>query len=226
MALAAAGIRIILLCRDNADFPRRSGFDLVGIDNLAAGHAQTTHLIERGCRRIVYVMRDDLIWTMRGRLAGYRLALQEAGLEELPVQSASVNAWDERSLGNLMRKLKPDGFVCFNDALAARVLNALAAIGVAVPARAKVIGVDDSEYARYLAVPLSTLRQPLASIGEEAARLMALRLGNDTHPPRQILFDTELVKRASSAVAEDKPKKISKSNGKAKRKDGKHGVTS
>lgn len=225
-ALAVAGIRIILLCRDNADFPRRSGFDLVGIDNLAAGYVQTTHLIERGCRRIVYVMRDDLIWTMRGRMAGYRLALKEAGLEELPVQSAAVNAWDERSLRGLMRKLKPDGFVCFNDALAARVLNALAAIGVAVPARAKVIGVDDSEYARYLAVPLSTLRQPLASIGEEAARLMALRLGSDTHPPRQILFDTELVKRASSADAESDAKRISNSNGKSKRKEGKHGVTS
>ncbi len=197
-ALSAAGIKIILLCRDNAVFPLRSGYDLVGVDNLEAGYRQTVHLIEQGCRRIVYAMRDDLIWTMRARVTGYHLALQEAGLPALPVQSAAVNAWDKKYMRMIKSRLKPDGFVCFNDALAARVLKALAELRVAVPKSVKVIGVDDSEYARYLAVPLTTLRQPLASIGEEAARLMALRLGNDTTPARRILFDTELVKRASS----------------------------
>ena len=210
-ALSAAGIKIVLLCRDNAQFPLRSGYDLVGVDNLEAGYRQTVHLVDEGCRRIVYAMRDDLIWTMRGRVAGYRLALQEAGLPELPVQSAAVGDWNEKYLRSLMARLKPDGFVCFNDALAARILNALAALRIAVPKRVKVIGVDDSEYARYLAVPLSTLRQPLASIGEEAARLMALRLDNDTTPPRRILFDTELVRRLSTAALPAQPKRVSKS---------------
>ena len=208
-ALTRAGIKIVLLCRDNAVFPLRSGYDLVGVDNLEAGYRQTMHLVEEGCKRIVYIMRDDLIWTMRARVTGYHLALQAAGLPALPVQSAAVNAWNEKFMGAVMARYKPDGFVCFNDALAARVLNALASINVAVPARVKVIGVDDSDYARYLAVPLTTLRQPLASIGEEAARLMSLRLGNDTTPPRRILFDTELVKRASTGrVSKGRPKAL------------------
>ncbi len=208
-ALTRAGIKIVLLCRDNAVFPLRSGYDLVGVDNLEAGYRQTMHLIEEGCNRIVYIMRDDLIWTMRARVTGYHLALQAAGLPALPIQSAAVNAWNEKFMGAVMARYKPDGFVCFNDALAARVLNALAAINVAVPARVKVIGVDDSDYARYLAVPLTTLRQPLASIGEEAARLMSLRLGNDTTPPRRILFDTELVKRASTGrIFKGRPKTL------------------
>lgn len=211
-ALTKAGIKIIFLCRDNAEFPLRSGYDLVGIDNMEAGYRQTMHLVEQGCKRIVYAMREDFVWTMQGRVTGYRLALQEAGLPELPVQSAAVGAWNELHLEAVMRRYKPDGFVCFNDALAARVLKALAVLGVAVPERVKVIGVDDSDYARYLTVPLTTLRQPLASIGEEAARLMSLRLGNDTTPPRRILFDTELVKRASTGVNKKGRPKIFHSN--------------
>ena len=52
-------------------------------------------------------------------------------------------------------------------------------------------------YSRHLGI--TSLRQPARYIGEEAARLMALRLGHDTMPARQVFFSAELVVRASTA---------------------------
>ena len=60
----------------------------------------------------------------------------------------------------------------------------------------KFIGLDDMSFSKHLGI--SSIRQPARFIGEEAARLMALRLGHDTLPPRQVLFTAELIPRDST----------------------------
>jgi len=62
----------------------------------------------------------------------------------------------------------------------------------------KLIGLDDVSYSSFLPIPITTLRQPCRSIGVQAAELMALRVNNDQHPPRRILFETQLIVRESS----------------------------
>ena len=54
-ALDRAGIVVVLLDRDVEQYPRRSKFDLVGIDNVRAGFLQADHLLQLGCRRIDYL---------------------------------------------------------------------------------------------------------------------------------------------------------------------------
>lgn len=197
-ALRAAGIQVVLLDRDITDFPTRGTYDLVGIDNLDAGYRQARHLIEKGARRLVYAARSGSAWTLRGRIAGVRAACEEAGLPFGDEQVFASDAWDVRYLRGLLRRAKPDGIVVFNDPLAAKILSGLAELKVSVPEKVKVIGLDDMSAAKYLTPPLTTLRQPVKSIGEEAARLMALRINHDAHPPRRIFFDVELIERKST----------------------------
>lgn len=197
-ALKTAGIEVILIDRDITDFPTRGTYDLVGIDNLDAGYRQARHLIEKGCRRIIYAARSGSAWTLRGRIAGVRAACEEAGIAFADAQIVSSDDWNERFLRGVMRRHRPDGIITFNDPLAAKILIALAAIGVKVPEKTKVIGIDDMSAAKYLTPSLTTLRQPVKSIGEEAARLMSLRINNDRHPPRRIFFDVELIERKST----------------------------
>jgi len=45
-----ADVPVILLDRDLDDFPSRSGYDLVGINNRRAGYVLTKHLIQQGCK--------------------------------------------------------------------------------------------------------------------------------------------------------------------------------
>ena len=59
---------------------------------------------------------------------------------------------------------------CANDTMALGVLAGLFERGLAVPDDMALVGFDDIEFARLAAVPLTSVRQPAAQIGESAAR--------------------------------------------------------
>ena len=83
-----AGIPLVLLDRDLVPYPGRSQYDLVGIDNRRAGYVLAAHLLQRGCRRVVFVGRPRSAPTVDARISGYREALTEAGLG--PQSAASI----------------------------------------------------------------------------------------------------------------------------------------
>ena len=196
-ALTAAGIAVVLLDRDVVSFPAQSPYDLVGIDNVDAGYKQTRHLLDCGCSRILYVTRPGRLWTKTARIAGYRLALEQAGLPFVPAHVCVGDATDPAFCKSLLRA-KPDGIVCFHDPVAAHLIQNFQKLRVRIPERIKIIGLDDVRYSQFLPIPITTLQQPCLSIGSQAADLMVRRLNHDNHPPRRILFDTRLIVRTSS----------------------------
>src|SRR6185437_1500645 len=56
-ALDRARIPVVLLDRCLEPYPRRSDYDLVGIDNRRIGYLATEHLIKAGAKRIVFFAR-------------------------------------------------------------------------------------------------------------------------------------------------------------------------
>ena len=70
--LTDAKIPVVLLDRDIVDYPQRSKFDVVGIDNRRAGCVATQHLIDAGCRRIGFIGRPHLAPSCVARYNGYR----------------------------------------------------------------------------------------------------------------------------------------------------------
>lgn len=70
--LRRAGIPVVLLDRDLGPFPKRSDFDLVGLDNMAAGYLLAEHFLRLGCRRLAFVARPHSASTVDARIAGAR----------------------------------------------------------------------------------------------------------------------------------------------------------
>jgi DNA-binding LacI/PurR family transcriptional regulator len=106
-ALKKAEIPIVFLDRRPGYMASRERCDLVSIDNVRAGYLATTHLLKLGARGIGFLAYRDQASSVLGRLAGYRQALNGAGLLlevhpredfELPAQAARC-----------------DAFVCSND---------------------------------------------------------------------------------------------------------------
>ncbi|MGH7990583.1 MAG: GntR family transcriptional regulator, partial [Limisphaerales bacterium] len=64
------GIPVVLIDRDMVDYPRRSDFDLVGLDNMGSGYLVGEHLIKLGCKRIYFVARPLSAPTVDARVAG------------------------------------------------------------------------------------------------------------------------------------------------------------
>ena len=54
-----AGIPLILIDRDIYNFPQRSNFDIVCLDNFSAGCIMAQHLIDQGCTHIHFFYRPD-----------------------------------------------------------------------------------------------------------------------------------------------------------------------
>ncbi len=54
-----AGIPLILIDRDLVSYPQRSNHDLIGIDNRRAGYVLTEHMLQTGCKRLIFVGRHS-----------------------------------------------------------------------------------------------------------------------------------------------------------------------
>ena len=187
-ALDKAGIPIVLLDRCYVPYPRRSQYDLVGIDNRRAGYMATEHLVNLGRRRIVFIAHPHSAATVDARIAGYREALSA---HEIPISAVAPDA--EEALHNN----RPDALVCANDRTAGQSMHTLMARGVRIPADVAIVGIDDVEYAALLPVPLTTIHQPCRAIGEAAMSAMLQRIARPDMLPRDILLDCRLVVRNS-----------------------------
>lgn len=199
-AFDESGIPIVLLDRCVEPHPRRSRYDLVGIDNRRAGFTATEHLLDRGCRRIAFIGRRWSAATVDARIAGYREALALAGVAADPGLVQRIDGRDADAVRKLIDHSRPDGYLCANDNTAAFLLQTLQSLGIEVPRQAKVAGIDDVRYASLLSVPLTTIHQPCHEIGRAARSMMLERIASPAMPARDLLLDCALVVRQSTAA--------------------------
>lgn len=196
--LDEAGVPTVLLDRDLVPYPDRSKYDVVGIDNRRAGNLATRHLIQAGCKRIGFIGKLHLAPSCVARAAGYRDALANANVDVDFCETFDPS--NESSLSEILKKHRPDGFVCSNDLTAAQVMQALARLGVGVPEKIRLVGFDDVKYASLVSVPLTTIHQPCSQIGATAVQAMIQRIENPLMPSRDIFVDFHLVVRQSSGT--------------------------
>lgn len=195
--LRDAGIPVVLLDRDFSEFPQRSNFDLVGIDNMAGGYLLAEHLIKLGCRRIFFVAHPLSAQTVDARIAGWREALVRHRIEPGPDWVQTGNPTDIKFVRSLVAGRQADAFVCARDDTAAMLMRAMENIGMRVPQHFRVVGFDDVKYATLVSVPLTTIHQPCREIAMIAFRTMLERIAEPTLPPRTISLMPHLVVRES-----------------------------
>lgn len=200
-ALDAADIPIVLLDRDICDYPKRSRYDLVGIDNRRAGYIVTEHLLNCGAKRILFWGRPNSAPTVNARALGYREAL---ALQAEPSREPVVILDDPTDLSavrNTVAQREPDAVVCANDITAAQFMTSLNRLGLRVPEDIRVTGMDDIRYASVLQTPLTTIHQPCLDLGATALSAMLDRISHPSMPARDCLVDFQLVVRQSTDSA-------------------------
>jgi GntR family transcriptional regulator, arabinose operon transcriptional repressor len=193
--LTGAAIPVVLVDRCICPYPERSRYDLVGIDNRRAGYRMTRQLMQAGCRRIVFAALPGSAPTVDARHAGFREALWTDAAERIP--QLLLDNDPGAALHQFLKAVRPDGIVCANDLTAARLMHSLQGLGVRIPDEIKMVGINDVKYARFLPVPLTTLRQPCQEIGAAAMAVMLDRLLHPDAPARDVLLHCELIVRQS-----------------------------
>jgi len=196
-----AGIPMVLLDRDLVAYPNRSHYDLVGIDNRRAGYVVTGHLIAAGAKRPVFVGRPGSAHTVDARIAGFREAILDSGLEFKPGSVRRIDPFDVSVVQRMVKETRTDAILCANDFTAAHVMKALLELKIPIPEKILMAGIDDVKYASLLPVSLTTIHQPCAELGATAIETMVQRLQHPDFPARDITLNFKLVVRRSSGSA-------------------------
>ena len=204
--LAAARIPLVVIDPPEEPGP---GIRSVGTTNWQGCLTATRHLIELGHRRIAIIGGPEHLWSSRARLAGYRAALEAAGLGaggagELIRRDHFCAEGGRRQARELLALPQPPtAIVAGNDAQAFGVLQALGERGLRAPEDLSVVGFDDVPVASWATPALTTVRQPLAAMAATAFRM--LRAPGTSIPgasgpgePHHIELATTLVIREST----------------------------
>ena len=175
----------------------------VVVDDAAAAEAATAHLLALGHVRIAHIAGPGIADTARRRRSGYLAAMNGAGIavaSDLIVEAE----FDEESGYDATTRLltadaPPTAIFVANTRAAIGALAAAHALGKTVPDAVSIVGFDDIPIARYLTPPLTTVRRPLAAMGERAVDML-LELIDGREVADVMLADApELVRRESSA---------------------------
>ncbi|MDQ1570604.1 MAG: hypothetical protein QOF79_1278 [Actinomycetota bacterium] len=173
----------------------------VGSTNWAGGIQATRHLIELGHTRIGVIAGPESLLATRARIAGFRSAMDEAGLavdENLVLRRAFE---DEASPAAGMHLLslenRPTAIFATSDVKALATYEAARTLGISIPTDLSIVGYDDLQFARWAGPPLTTIRQPLFEMAQSAVRLI-IALRSEGRQAGRVELATSLVLRSST----------------------------
>ena len=192
-AFRKAGGRVAVIGRHHL------GADAVLPDNVEGARAVAEHLLDLGHRRIAVATGSRALTTVADRLAGVEAAFEAAGLDfsAVPVVEAEFTRSGGKEAAEKILAEHPDvtAVLALNDDMAIGVLSVLRSRGIAVPGQVSVTGFDDVAVAGDLAPSLTTVRLPMAEMGEQA---LLLALKEPGTRPRRRHVGAELVVRDST----------------------------
>jgi LacI family transcriptional regulator len=156
---------------------------------------------------------------MVGRMEGYKRTLAKLGLESNAELIYNVERVEERGDATgykatnelLQLSPEPDGIFCYNDAIAYGAIAAVLEAGLRVPEDVAIVGCGNLIYNKFLKVPLSSIDQQTAAIGQRAGKL-ALQLieAGQTIAPQRILLEPKLVARQSTQRKIEKSPRVAR----------------
>ena len=175
-------------------------------DEFGGARSAVGELVRHGHRRIGFINNVDDIPAARGRLAGYRSVLEEAGIQFRPdyvTRAVSDARGGLAAAGMLLdRDDPPSALFCFNDRVAMGGYHAVRERGLRIPQDVSFVGFDNQEnVADGLFPGLSTVALPHYEMGAWGLRTLADMIERPgLSAPTQIALACPLVMRESIAV--------------------------
>jgi LacI family transcriptional regulator len=178
--------------------------DVVRCDSEGGAYHLVDLLISLGHRRIAILTGPHDVSTAEDRVAGYRRALKDAGLdwEQVLYGEFTLDSGYQLACQTLQGESRPTAYFAGNNFLALGALRALRDSGVKVPEQVALVGFDDLPEALMIDPFLTVATQPAYDMGHKATELLLTRLSGQTpEKSQEIVLPVEIVVRRSSGIA-------------------------
>ena len=176
-------------------------FDQVGVENTRSTEALVTHLIEHGHRRIGFIAGRPGLGTTDERVAGYRAALQAAGLlvdPQLVVNGDSNSETARIATAQLLAlPARPTAIMAGNNLMTLGAMHALRDAKVEVPGHIALVGFDDFDWADFFVPRLTLIAQPIKALGAHAVHRLLQRMAAPEAPTESVRLAPTLQVRNS-----------------------------
>ena len=197
-AFSRAHIPVVLLDSDVVPWPRRSPYDLVSIDDVAAGMVLADLMMGGGARNVHFITRL-LVDNVNNRIRGVRDAVLERGLKWSDSHVSVVDPGKPAVIRALMRRRpRPDALICESGTLAAELMVILNKLGYTVPKDVQIAGFGDRDCSRQFMPALTMIAQPGAELATAAFGLLMERMRNPLAVPTHKVLPFVLDEKGST----------------------------
>jgi LacI family transcriptional regulator len=171
----------------------------VVMDEYDAARAITDVLLQKGHRRIGFVRGPKIHLVSMRRYNGYANALGGKGLRVDPalIVQGDFSRQSGREQAATLFAAKPTAIFASNDEMAAGIIDAANAAGIAIPGDISLAGFDDNAVARTVRPRLTSVRQPLEEMGEVACQLLVDRIRHSSRGNQHKQVPFQIVERDS-----------------------------
>lgn len=172
-------------------------------DDVNSMELSVRHLVSLGHTRIGLATGQDRYVPVRRKREGFTRALTKhlgTDVDEHVAISLFTVEGGQAAAGELIDS-GHTGIICGSDLMALGATRAVRARGLEVPRDISIIGYDDSPLIAFTNPPLTTIRQPVAAMGQAAVTALMSQIAREPTPRTELLFHPELVVRESTGVA-------------------------
>lgn len=172
---------------------------VVSSDDAQAADLAVRHLVSLGHTAIGCIVGPRRYVPVQRRLQGYAAVCRELGLvERVAAATYSVEGGEAATRALLPHDVT--AIVAASDLMALGAIRALRAAGRRVPDDVSVVGYDDNPLLAFTDPPLTSVRQPLAAMGEAAVKALIDVIDGVERTHHELTYHGELVVRGSTAV--------------------------
>lgn len=178
-----------------------SDIPLLTSDSRSGGEIAARHLIEKGCRHLVYIggSKNQQLSNLRGE--GFAAVCAEAGIPYDMVEteeSSFLSMHYESQIEEILANHQPvDGIFASSDVIAAQTIAACRSHGCRIPEDIRIVGYDDVMLAQLIHPMLTTIRQPVEAMASQMIDLLDQMINGHAVPEKTVL-PVELVVRQST----------------------------
>ena len=195
---AQVGVPVVLYNR----YSRHSDVSSVRIENAEGGRTMADFLIDQGHRDIAFVAGTPVDPTSGDRERGFGARVAERGGRVVARVEGGFTFEGGRAAMHEIWTLpdKPTAIFAASDLMAFGVMDAARAdLGLSVPRDVSVAGFDDLPAAGWPSYDLTTIRQPVEAMAEDALALLTDQIARPDAVRQTLLVPGKLIVRSSTA---------------------------